>query len=81
MAAVSLATIEVAEDWLRCPRCHAAKFTYEWTEYGFEVACFRCPTYIGVQLVKSQRQQQRTGRAARWLTSVSGRVRSLGGAA
>ena len=56
--------MESAELWLEdippagaipitCPRCGCQQFTANRASYGVELACWRCPTYIGV----------RTGRA------------------
>lgn len=50
--------VDVMEFWLEdlprssslaCPRCGCVEFTVEFKEYGFEFACFHCPTYIGAR--------------------------------
>jgi hypothetical protein len=45
-----------AEQRLRCPRCGAGQFTYMIKPYGLELACYRCPTFIGVKLARCQPQ-------------------------
>lgn len=36
---------------LRCPRCECMQFTAEGKPYGIELACWKCPTYIGIRCV------------------------------
>ena len=36
-------------DDLHCPRCEDIRFTAEAKDYGIELACWACPTYIGIR--------------------------------
>lgn len=35
---------------LGCPVCHGRKFTVERTDYGWELACWEHPVYIGIKV-------------------------------
>lgn len=64
------------EDWLACPRCGCTRFTIAGTEYGIELACFRCPTYLGartphpVHVLGTGPELARTHRFTRWRSRV-----------
>lgn len=40
----------MTERWLYCHSCGSSWFTIEETEYGIELACWECESYIGVHL-------------------------------
>lgn len=37
---------------LRCPGCGGSKFTVARADYGIELACFTCPTFIGIPTIR-----------------------------
>lgn len=40
----------MTEEWLYCKKCGSSWFTITETEYGVELACYKCAHYIGVHL-------------------------------
>lgn len=55
---------QAGSSFLCCPRCHGAQWSVTPNPYGIELACWRCPTYVGV-VIGQQSLLEYAGRADR----------------